>query len=65
MKPELKPATSGNWRVGRKLGRTLYRDDICVGMVDNPELAAEIVEAMNRRASRTAPATGAAPGKGR
>lgn len=35
------------WRVGRKLGRTLYRDDVCVGMVDTPELAAEIVVALN------------------
>jgi hypothetical protein len=36
------------WRVGRKLGRTLYCDDVCVGMVDTPELAAEIVAAMNK-----------------
>src|ERR1700685_3701975 len=35
------------WRVGRKLGRTLYKDDQCVGMFDTPELAAEIVRAMN------------------
>lgn len=35
------------WRVGRKLGRTLYKDDACVGMVDTPELAALIVETMN------------------
>ena len=34
------------WRVGRKLGRTLYKDDACVGIVDTPELAAEIVKAM-------------------
>jgi hypothetical protein len=38
---------SHRWRVGRKLGRTLYRDDVCVGMVDSPEIAAEIVAAMN------------------
>jgi len=31
------------WRVGRKLGRTLYKDDVVVGMVDTPELASEIV----------------------
>jgi hypothetical protein len=37
------------WRVGRKLGRTLYRDDRIVGMVDTKEIAAEIVEAMNAR----------------
>lgn len=36
-----------SWRIGRKLGRTLYRDEVCVGMVDTPELAAEIVEKMN------------------
>jgi hypothetical protein len=35
------------WRVGRKLGRTLYRGDQVVGMVDTPELAADIVAAMN------------------
>jgi hypothetical protein len=39
------------WRVGRKLGRTLYRDDVCIGMVDTPELAAEIVAAMNGASS--------------
>lgn len=38
---------SNRWRVGRKLGRTLYRDEHCVGMVDTPELAAEIVSALN------------------
>jgi hypothetical protein len=37
------------WRVGRKLLRTLYRDDVVVGMVDTPEIAEEIVEAMNAR----------------
>lgn len=37
------------WRVGRKLKRTLYRDEECVGMVDSPEIAAEIVEALNGR----------------
>jgi hypothetical protein len=40
--------SDARWRVGAKLGRTLYRDDRCVGMVDTPELAAEIVTAMNR-----------------
>lgn len=38
----------GEWRVGRKLGRTLYRDEVFVGLIDSPELAAEIVETMNR-----------------
>lgn len=40
------------WRVGRKLGRTLYVDDVCVGMVDTPELAARIVAAMNDNRTR-------------
>lgn len=35
------------WRVGRKLGRTLYRDEVCVGMVDTPEIAEAIIAAMN------------------
>jgi hypothetical protein len=35
------------WRVGRKLGRTLYRDEVCVGILDTPEMAAEFVTAMN------------------
>ncbi len=43
------------WRVGNKLRRTLYRDDVCVGMVDTPELASAIVEAMNAAQPATAP----------
>jgi hypothetical protein len=35
------------WRVGRTLGRTLYRGDVCVGMVNIPSIAEEIVAAMN------------------
>lgn len=35
------------WRVGRSLGRTLYRDGQLVGLVDTAEIAAEIVEALN------------------
>jgi hypothetical protein len=37
------------WRVGMKLGRTLYFNDLCVGMVDTKELAADIVSAMNEK----------------
>ncbi len=37
------------WRVGTKLGRTLYRNNICIGMVDTAEIAQEIVDAMNGR----------------
>jgi hypothetical protein len=42
-------------RAGRSVGRTLYEctasnpDGTLVGMVDTPELAAEIVAAVNRR----------------
>jgi 8-oxo-dGTP pyrophosphatase MutT (NUDIX family) len=35
------------WRVGNKLGRTLYKNDECVGMADTPELAQELVDAAN------------------
>lgn len=35
------------WRVGTKTGRTLWRDEVLVGIVDSALLAAEIVEAMN------------------
>jgi hypothetical protein len=38
---------SPRWRVGRSLGRTLYLDDKVIGMVDTPELASDIVAAMN------------------
>ena len=40
-------AESGRWRTGTKLGRTLYLDDVCIGMVDSPRLADRIVERMN------------------
>lgn len=36
------------------LARILYRDGAAVGMVDSPEIAAEIVEAMNRVGALTA-----------
>ena len=39
------------WRTGRTLFRTLYLDGNCVGMVDSPELAANIVGAMNGEAA--------------
>jgi hypothetical protein len=42
------------WRVGTKLGRTLYRDEVLVGLVDTPEIAAEIVAAMNALANQPA-----------
>lgn len=34
-------------RVGLKVGRTLYDGDKLVGLVDTPELACEIVAAVN------------------
>ncbi len=36
------------WRVGRTSGRTLYRDEVSVGRCDTREVAAEVVERMNR-----------------
>jgi len=35
------------WRAGKKTGRTLYKDGRLVGVLDTPELAAEIVAALN------------------
>ncbi len=34
------------WRVGRTLGRTLYLDGVCIGMLDDPRLAALVVEGL-------------------
>jgi hypothetical protein len=48
-----KAMAEGRWRVGTKLGRTLYFDDKCVGIVDNTYLACELVAAVNARAART------------
>ena len=43
------------WRVGRSVGRTIYRmvgweaskADVLIGVMDTPELAAQVVEAVN------------------
>ena len=35
------------WRVGRKVGRTLYDGDTLIGVMDTPELAERVVEAVN------------------
>ncbi len=48
------------WRVGRKVGRTIYAvvsdnpsdDDWLIGMMDTRELAAEAVSAHNARLER-------------
>jgi hypothetical protein len=39
------------WRVGRKVGRTLYEDDELIGVMDTRELAAEVVAAVRRLAA--------------
>jgi hypothetical protein len=41
------PNLKGRWRQGTKLGKTLYIDNICIGMVDTPEIAKSIVDRMN------------------
>jgi hypothetical protein len=54
------------WRVGRKVGRTVYiqtgtdpgDDDELVGMMDTSELAALVVEAVNDHLQRQRPAEG-------
>jgi hypothetical protein len=43
-----KAPEKGVWRTGRKLGRTLYHDDTCVGMLDTPDIAARVAAALNR-----------------
>ena len=35
------------YRTGRKLGRTLYRDDQLIGIMDRPEDADMVVSALN------------------
>lgn len=43
------------WRCGRKVGRTIYAqlgsepsdDDVLIGMMDSPEIAAEVVDSHN------------------
>jgi len=41
-------AMGEHWRVGRSVGRTLYNDDeILIGVMDTPELAALVVQAVN------------------
>lgn len=56
--------SSERWRVGRKLGRTLYIDEVLVGMVDTREIAAAICDAMNAAEAKAAakePAPGNEP----
>lgn len=35
------------WRIDRKAPKNIYVDDVDVGRIDDPDLAAEIVAAMN------------------
>lgn len=35
------------WRTGRKVGRTIYRNDELVGVMDTPQLAEQVVDAVN------------------
>lgn len=50
----LGPKPKPRWRVGAKLGRTLYRDEVFVGTVDTREIAEEIVRTMNGAGERPA-----------
>lgn len=45
------PAATQRWRTGRKVGRTLYLDGALAGVMDTPEMASAIVDAMNRTCS--------------
>lgn len=38
---------SERWRVGRSVGRTIYIGDRLVGLMDTPELAQQVVDAVN------------------
>jgi hypothetical protein len=44
---------TGKWRAGRKVGRTLYLNDALMGVLDTPELAAQVVAALNGMATDT------------
>jgi len=54
------PLSALPWRVGRKLGRTIYAmvgaepcdDDVLIGMMDTAELAGEACVAHNHRRTR-------------
>jgi hypothetical protein len=49
---EYSVTTELRWRVGRKVGRTIYLDDQLCGMMDTPELARQVVDALNARSAR-------------
>lgn len=52
-----------NWRAGRTLARTLYRDEVFVGVVDTAAVAREIVQTMNRDVKPGKPRGGRARGR--
>ena len=39
--------TPGEWRTGRKVGRTIYANDVLIGVMDRAEDAARVVMACN------------------
>ena len=72
--PEFPPeVVRASWRVGRKVGRTIYAEigggnplfDLLIGMMDTPELAAEAVRAHNLHAAAQASEQGTCPCCGR
>ncbi len=47
---EPKPKGEHPWRVGKRVGRTIYdANDQLIGVMDTPELAAQVVAAVNER----------------
>ncbi len=44
---EAQPGAQGRYRVGRSLGRTLYRDDELIGLLDDRDVAKHIVDVLN------------------
>lgn len=44
------------WRVGSKVPVNIYKNDVIAGQCQSPELAAEIVEGMNRAEQQPSPA---------
>ncbi len=40
------------WRVGYQTHRTIYRDEVLVGMFDSAEVAREVIEALNREPAK-------------
>ncbi len=44
---EAQTGAQGRWRVGRSLGRTLYRDDELVGLLDSKDVAKHIADVLN------------------